>query len=118
MKMNEPERKKINGRPKAKFKRDVIMSIRLSKEEQEVIRVKAEALKVEISTYMRQCSIINKIQYTVTDEDRDILRKLAGMANNINQIAKVCHRENLLNMENDIVLLRDSLSELINQVKP
>ena len=45
---------------------------------------------------MRQTAIYATIKARLTPEERVIIKALVGMANNINQIAKACHRENVL----------------------
>jgi hypothetical protein len=50
---------------------------------------------INISEYLRQAAITAKVSARLTEEERHIIRQLIGMANNLNQMAKVANREGM-----------------------
>ena len=49
-----------------------------------------------------------------TLEELDLMRKLAGMANNLNQVAKRVNRNEFLQVGLDLVILAGKIKELVD----
>ena len=96
--MIEPVRKtkKKPGRPVKSVKRDIRAGIRFSKTEYFVIKENAAKSGLKPSEYIRQTAINASVKVRLTQEEKIMIKALIGMANNVNQIAKACHRENVL----------------------
>ncbi|MFN4315308.1 MAG: plasmid mobilization protein [Chitinophagaceae bacterium] len=88
--------KKKPGRPAITIKRENRKTIRFSGNEYFIIKENAAKAGLKPSEYIRQTAIYSTIKARLTQEERLAVKALIGMANNINQIAKACHRENVL----------------------
>jgi hypothetical protein len=88
--------KNKGGRPKGKVRRDQILRIRINAAELFLIRAKAREAGMRASTWIRQAAKAARIAPRWTPEQMQVLRVLAGMANNLNQLAKQANSGNLL----------------------
>jgi hypothetical protein len=88
--------KKKAGRPVKMIKREIRTTIRFSGNEYFIIKENSVKAGLKPSEYIRQTAIYATIKARLTQEERLAVKALIGMANNINQIAKACHRENVL----------------------
>ncbi|MHB8208028.1 plasmid mobilization protein [Mucilaginibacter sp.] len=88
--------KNKGGAPKKKIKREEHVMVRLTVTERFLIENKAKLASMKLSDWFRSAAKSAKIVPRLSSEDRSILHMLAGMANNINQIAKLAHKEGIL----------------------
>jgi hypothetical protein len=88
--------KKKAGRPVKIIKRQTRKTIRFTGNEFFIVKENAGKAGLKPSEYIRQTSIYAAVKARLTQEERATIKALIGMANNINQIAKACHRENVL----------------------
>lgn len=88
--------KKNIGRPAKIIKREIRAAIRFSKNEYFIIKEKAAKAGVKTSEFIRQAAIYSTIKTRLTEEERHMVKALVGMANNLNQMAKTCHQQNIL----------------------
>ena len=88
--------KKKPGRPAIPLKRENRKTIRFSGNEYFIIKENSAKAGLKPSEYIRQTAIYATVKARLTQEERLVVKALVGMANNINQIAKACHRENVL----------------------
>jgi len=58
-----------------------------------LVKIKPVTLGVTGPAYIREISISRNEKNRLTDEERILCGQLIGMANNINQVAKACHKE-------------------------
>ena len=91
----ETEIKHKGGRPRKAVHRKVT-SLRLSKVEHYIIKSKAKHASLSMTTYIRQMAINGKITAKMDEEERQFVRQLVGIANNLNQLTKKAHQEGLL----------------------
>src|ERR1700752_2172057 len=89
------KRKKV-GRPAKSIRKEVRACVRFTRPEYSIMKEKATKAGVKASAYIRQVAIYATVTGRLTDEDRQFVRKLIGMANNLNQLAKSCHQEGAL----------------------
>lgn len=77
------------GRP-SKLKEKLTQSINLKLTEDDFKRVKEKAEKLGMKTtqYAREMTLKAGVKSRFTLEELDLIRKLSGMANNLNQIAR------------------------------
>ena len=110
--------KKNIGRPAKIIKREIRAAIRFSKNEYFIVKEKATKAGVRPSEFIRQTAIYSTIKSRLTEEERQIVKVLIGMANNLNQIAKLCHQQNLLSalyqFQAELKLLDTILKKLKN----
>jgi hypothetical protein len=88
--------RKKAGRPVKIIKRQLRKTIRFTGNEYFVVKENAAKSGLKPSEFIRQAAIYATIKARLTQEERLAVKALIGMANNINQIAKACHRENVL----------------------
>lgn len=89
------KKQKKAGRPLKVIKKEVRACVRFTKYEYFIIKEKAAQAGVNASVYIRQTAIHSKIIPRLTEEQIQFVRQLVGMSTNLNQVAKVCHREGL-----------------------
>src|ERR1700749_5045943 len=92
-------KKKKGGRPTKKLKRELRVTVRFSKLEHYILQQKSGKAGINISEFLRQA-----------EEERHIIRQLIGMANNLNQMAKIANREGM----GSIRLLLEACLQLIH----
>jgi len=82
-------KEKKNGRPKKeKAKLSSSINLKLTEGDFKKVREKAEKLGLKATQYARQMVLNGKVKSRFTLEELDLMRKLSGMANNLNQLAK------------------------------
>jgi hypothetical protein len=70
-------------------RRNIILRVRLSFIEQSVIKSKAKSAGLTRSRFVREAALGNEIKPKhFSEEEKHLFHTLAGIANNINQIAK------------------------------
>jgi len=84
----EKEKKK-KGRPKKEeAKLSTSINLKLTEEDLKKVRERAEKLGLKATQYAREMVLKGRIKSRFTLEELDLMRKLSGIANNLNQIAK------------------------------
>ena len=110
-------KKKKAGRPAKIIKKDIRACVRFSKTEYFVIREKASKAGLKASEYMRHIAINGQVKPRLADEERQFVRQLIGMANNLNQLTKACHQQGLLQAMIYFERYRDHLDEILGKLK-
>ncbi len=105
----KPER----GRPAKEESKKLTRSInlKLTGTDFDMITERAESVGMKPTQYARQMVLNGSIKSRYTKEELDLRRKIAGMANNLNQVARVANRDGFANA---VVLLIDAHKELTN----
>jgi hypothetical protein len=109
---NRPKHK--GGRPAKKIKRSRDIRVRLTETERFLIDQKAKEAGMLPSAWFRRAAIRAKVLARLTPQDLRILRMLAGMANNLNQITRLAHVEGLLSVQKRC---REILTEIDETLK-
>jgi len=91
------------------MKREKILKIRLNRNELAIIRNKAKKCGITNAKYTRESALNKDIKAKAlrNEEEKNALRKLTGMDNNLNQIAKRINTGEQLNE-----LLRKTIYEI------
>ena len=100
--------------------RTKIFKVRLSFTEYAAIKKKAKAAGRNPSRFMREASLgIDIIPRQLTEEEKQNYRVMAGLANNLNQIAKAYNQGNRMHFELQEVLseIRMIIKKLISDVR-
>jgi hypothetical protein len=84
-------KKKPAGRPTKTVKKEIRTAIRWSKTEHFIIRQKAAKAGLKVSAYLRQIAIEGKVTTRLNEEERQFVRQLIPMSNNLNQLTKNSH---------------------------
>ena len=86
---NRERKKKKIGRPaKAKEKLSTSINLKLTEEAFKKVREKAEKFGMKATQYAREMVLKGGVKSRFTLEELDLIRKLIGMANNLNQLAR------------------------------
>jgi hypothetical protein len=111
---NDKVRKHKGGAPKKKVRREMDIRIRLTATEKFLIENKAKAAGMRASNWIRTSAKTAKVVPRLTVEELGILRMLAGLANNLNQLTKLAHQQGILSVA---LKCRDILVEIDNALK-
>lgn len=117
--MEPEERKKRSaGRPAKNVKKEINASVRFSRSEYFIVKEKAASCGFSVSNYIRRAAIYPTIKPRLTEDEQHFARQFVGMANNLNQLAKACHQEGLLQSMALFENYRQRLNEIIKKLKP
>lgn len=105
------------GRPNKPIKRTIIKGIRFTTEEYLNIKANARKAGKTITTYIRQASLQQQIQVTLNGEERQYVRQLIGMANNLNQLTKKAHQQDLLELMLELNYYKNAIDNLLQQIQ-
>ena len=111
------ERKKKVGRPVKAVKKEVRACVRFTRPEYFIIKEKAANAGMTTSFYMREVAIHAQVTTQLTEEERQFVRQLIGMANNLNQLAKSCHQEGALKAMVYFQSYREHLDALLKKLQ-
>lgn len=109
--------KHAGGRPNKATKRTMIKGIRFTAEEYLSIKAKASQAGKTITTYIRQASLQQQIQITLDSEERQFVRQLIGMANNLNQLVKKAHQQDLLELMLELNYYKNAIDNLLHKLQ-
>jgi hypothetical protein len=81
--------------------------------------LKAKALEagITISECMRRCIRNTVILQRISPEILDHIRKLSGMANNLNQIARKANAQGYSNTRREFVYMADKIDNLLDRIQ-
>ena len=105
------------GRPPKAVKKEIRACIRYSKAEWFVIREKASKASLIASAYIREVTINGQVKPRLTDTEREFSRQLIGMANNLNQMAKVSHTQGIIRAMIYFENYRSELDQILQKLK-
>ena len=98
VKTEKPKHK--GGRPKVKVRRETHVKVRLTATERYMISARAKDAGMRLSDWIRAAAKAAKVVARLKPEDLQIMRMLAGLANNLNQLTKLAHRDGILTIAN------------------
>ena len=114
----DKKRRGKGGRPLKKVKRESHIRVRLTSTEHFLIGEKSKKAGMKISEWFRKSAIRAKVLSRVSKEDLASLRMLSGMANNLNQLTRLAHRQGLLVVERrcrELITLIDGVLKNMNR---
>lgn len=100
---------KQGGRPVKPVKKSNILVVRLTDTERILIAGKAKEAGMKVSEWFRMAAKKARVIARLSPADVAILRVLTGLANNLNQIARLAHKEGLLSVQRKC---REGLDEI------
>ena len=112
------KKEKKSGRPAQDIKKIVRACVRLTQHEYFIIKEKAAAAGMKPSGYIRQTAINARVTPRLTEEEVHFVRQLIGMSGNMNQVAKVCHRDGLFEAMQYFESYRNLIDGIIKKLKP
>lgn len=105
------------GRPTKDIKKEIKICIRYSRHDLFIVREKAANAGLKLSAYLRKVSMETKVIPRLTEEERQFVKQLIGMANNLNQLTKACHQEGILSAMLDFERYRSGIDGLLRKLK-
>lgn len=109
--------KQKNGRPKKAVKKEIVRSVRFSKTEYFIVKQHASKSGLKITVYIRQMALNGKIKPVLNEEERQIVRQLIGMANNLNQLTKMGHQEGSITSVFMFEKYKNFMDDLLEKLK-
>ena len=114
--MENKRKNKSKGGRLAKRERKLSTSINLKLTESDfkTVKEKAEKLGMKATQYAREMPLKGGIKSRFTLEELDLMRKLAGMSNNLNQIAKQANKLGFSNSAMEIKIISEKIKKLLD----
>lgn len=112
------KKQKKAGRPTKAIKKEIRTTVRFTRYEYFIVREKAAQAGVNASVYIRQAAVQAKVISRLTGEEIQTVRQLIGLSGNINQVAKVCHREGLFEAMQYFERYRNQIDQLLKKLRP
>ena len=108
----------MGGRPAKNSieKKQRVVSTKLAKPYFYAIQKRAEDAGISLSEYVRQAVVNSQIVPRISRQDTDTLRKLAGEANNLNQLARQANISGFAIIADELITLKNSITDIINQL--
>jgi len=107
--------KALRGRPKkAKTKLSCSINLKLTEKDFNSVKEKAEKLGMKASQYAREMVLKGSVKLRFSLEDLDLMRKLSGMANNLNQIAKQANKSGFSVSAMEVIKISKQIKDLFN----
>lgn len=110
------ENKKPGGRPAKSIKKDIRTAIRFSKTEYFIVRQKAAKAGIKVSAYIRQIAIDGMVTNRLSEEERQFVRQLIPMSNNLNQLTKNSHQQGMHKLALYFESFRNQIDSLIKKL--
>ncbi len=110
---------KRGGRPAKKLgeKRRYTVSVKLDTREYLSLKTKAGTAGISRSEYIRQSISGSVIRPLLAPELNDHIRKLSGMGNNLNQIARKANAGGYTNARSEYLYLADKIDNVIKDMQ-
>ena len=112
-------KKNIGGRPikLESKKRKYPLNLKLTTTENLILKSRVKTAVINRSEYVRQAIIKGTIKQRITPEILDLIRKLCGMANNLNQIARKANAAGYSDARIEYLFLADKIDNLLNEMR-
>lgn len=108
--------RKKGGRPVKRVKRSHIIVVRVTDTEQLLIAGKAREAGLSVSAWFRAAAKKAVVTARLRPEEAASLRMLSGLANNLNQLTKLAHREGLLTLQGKCRQLLYDIHHILQQI--
>lgn len=107
-------KKAKGGRPIAAVKRQAGTGVRFTPSEYSIVQQKAAEAGLRTTPYIRDMALNGQVLARLTDEQKHAVRQLIGMANNINQMAKMAHKEGMFELELSFNETKTQLDQILS----
>lgn len=112
---NKRKDKSKGGRPaKGENRLSVPINMKLTSKDYNSVKEKAEKLGMTPTEYARELTLKGSIKSRFTLEELDLMRKLAGMANNLNQIAKRANMDGFRDVYSETMGMVEYFKQLLD----
>ena len=116
---NGGERTNKGGRPvkgvteKLKYR----ITVKMATEDYYLLKSKAKSAGVSASEFIRGCVTQGRVKERLSKEHGDLIRKLCGMANNLNQLARKANAEGYASVFIPCRTLMIEIDNLVNRIR-
>ena len=116
---NGRERTGKGGRPvkgaaeKLKYR----ITVKMATEDYYLLKSKAKSAGVSASEFIRSCIKNGGVKERLTKEHGDLIRKLCGMANNLNQLARKANADGYSSVFMPCRTLMIEMDNLVNRIR-
>lgn len=112
---NKQRGEALRGRPK-KEKEKLSYSINLKLTEKDFKSVKqiGEKLGMKATQYAREIVLKGSVKLRFSMEELELMRRLSGMANNLNQIARQANKSGFSVSAMEVIKISEQIKELFN----
>lgn len=90
------------------------INLKLTEDDYASLKEKAEKLGMKATQYAREMALKGRVKSRFTIEELDLMRKLSGMANNLNQITKLTHQRGLYKVTEVLIEIIDKIKSLFH----
>lgn len=110
--------KKKGGRPKKSSvsRKSKTIGVCFSEPELYTLRHRAKKANLSLSVYCHDAILNGEIKEPLKKEELEILRSLAGMGNNLNQLTKIAKFLTVKRLENEVQTILESIQYIINKL--
>ena len=102
--------------PKAR-RRSKSVTVKFSKIDYETLRVRCRKANRRLSEYIRESALQSEVVMPHTTEAASLYRDLAGMANNLNQLARLSHQTSLYHTNRKVDEALDKVLAIISEYR-
>ena len=102
--------------PKAR-RRSKSVTVKFSKIDYETLRVRCRKANRRMAEYIRESALQSEVVMPHTTEDASLYRDLAGMANNLNQLARLSHQTSLYHTSRKVDEALDKVLAIISEYR-
>lgn len=119
VKGNKQERANKGGRPvkEATEKLKYRVTVKMATEDYYLLKSKAKSAGVSASEFIRGCITEGGVKERLSKEHGDLIRKLCGMANNLNQLARKANAEGYASVFIPCRALMIEIDNLVNRIR-
>ncbi len=100
--------------PKEKEKLNCSINLKLTAKDFDLIKETAAKLGMKATQYVREMVLNGKTKSRFTLEELNLMRKLSGMANNLNQIAKKANQAGFNRVGNEVLVVLEWIKAVFN----
>ena len=102
--------------PKAR-RRSKSVTVKFSKIDYETLRVRCRKVNRRMAEYIRESALQSEVVMPHTTESASLYRDLAGMANNLNQLARLSHQTSLYHTSGKVDEALDKVLAIISEYR-
>ena len=112
-------KKKPKGRPTVADARRLskAVTVKFSKIDYEILRTRSRKANRRLAEYIRESALQSEVVQPRTEADLKEYRTLVGMANNLNQLAKLSHQEGIYYTSLQLDRLLAEISDIVRTYK-
>lgn len=112
---NKEKNSRRTGRPsKGENRLSIPINLKLTPKDYNSVKEKAEKMGLTPTQYAREMTVNGGVKSRFALEELDLMRKLAGMANNLNQLTKQANKSGFSLVHVEIAHIAFQIRELVN----